>query len=103
MDHVLERKGFSTKWRSWIRGCLLSTSFAVLVNRNAKCWVKDTRGLRQRDPLFPFLHTIVADVLSRMMMKREESGLTKGFIVDRDNTSAFFILFYFILFFTICR
>ena len=97
MDHVLERKGFSTKWRSWIRGCLLSTSFAVLVNRNAKCWVKDTRGLRQRDPLFPFLHTIVADVLSRMMMKREESGLTKGFIVDRDKTSAFFF------FFTICR
>ncbi|RVW54000.1 hypothetical protein CK203_072965 [Vitis vinifera] len=29
-------KGFSTKWRSWMRGCLSSTSFAVLVNRNAK-------------------------------------------------------------------
>ena len=39
LDHVLERKGFSTKWRSWMRGCLSSTSFAVLVNRNAKGWV----------------------------------------------------------------
>ena len=39
LDHVLERKGFSTKWRSWMRGCLSSTSFAVLVNGNAKGWV----------------------------------------------------------------
>ena len=29
--HVLERKGFSSKWRSWMRGCLSSTSLAVLV------------------------------------------------------------------------
>ncbi|RVX05721.1 Transposon TX1 uncharacterized 149 kDa protein [Vitis vinifera] len=32
LDHVLQRKGFSQKWRSWIRGCLSSSSFAILVN-----------------------------------------------------------------------
>ncbi|RVW68278.1 hypothetical protein CK203_063588 [Vitis vinifera] len=45
LDHVLERKGFSPKWRSWIRGCLSSSSFAILVNGNAKGWVKASRGL----------------------------------------------------------
>ena len=54
LDHVLQRKGFSQKWRSWMRGCLSSSSFAILVNGNAKGWVKASRGLRQGDPLSPF-------------------------------------------------
>lgn len=46
LDHVLERKGFSLRWRSWMRGCLSSETFAILVNGNAKGWVKAFRGLR---------------------------------------------------------
>ena len=30
----------------WLRGCLWSTSFAVLVNGNAKGWIQASRGLR---------------------------------------------------------
>ncbi|RVW97045.1 Transposon TX1 uncharacterized 149 kDa protein [Vitis vinifera] len=86
LDHVLQRKGFSQKWRLWIRGCLSSSSFAILVNGNAKGWVKASRGLRQGDPLSPFLFTLVADVLSRMLFRAEETGLTEGFSVGRDRT-----------------
>ena len=86
LDHVLERKDFNTKWRSWIRGCLSSTSFVVLINENAKGQVKATRSLRQGDPFSSFLFAIVADVLSRMVIRLEESGLIEGFIVGRDRT-----------------
>ena len=86
LDHVLERKEFSPKWRSWIRGCLSSSSFAILVNGNAKGLVKAFRGLRQGNPLSPFLFTLVADVLSRLMFRAEETGLTKGIFVGRDRT-----------------
>ena len=86
LDHVLERKRFSPKWRSWMRGCLSSSSFAILVNGNAKGWVKASRGLRQGDPLSPILFTLVAYVLSRLMIRAEESGLTEGFFVGRDRT-----------------
>ncbi|RVX16773.1 LINE-1 retrotransposable element ORF2 protein [Vitis vinifera] len=86
LDHVLQRKGFSQKWRSWMRGCLSSSSFAILVNGNAKGWVKASRGLRQGDPLSPFLFTLVADVLSRLMIRTEETGITESFLVGRDRT-----------------
>ncbi|RVW26926.1 putative ribonuclease H protein [Vitis vinifera] len=59
-DHVLQRKGFSQKWRSWMRGCLSSSSFAILVNGNAKGWVKASRA--------------------------KETGITEGFLVGRDRT-----------------
>ncbi|RVW90400.1 Transposon TX1 uncharacterized 149 kDa protein [Vitis vinifera] len=86
LDHVLEMKGFSLRWRKWMRGCLSSVSYAVLVNGNAKGWVKASRGLRQGDPLSPFLFTIVADVLSRMLLKAEERNVLEGFRVGRNRT-----------------
>ncbi|RVX15688.1 Transposon TX1 uncharacterized 149 kDa protein [Vitis vinifera] len=36
LDQVLEKKGFSPKWRKWMNGCLSSVSYAVLVNGSAK-------------------------------------------------------------------
>ena len=74
-----------------MRGCLSSSSFAILVSRNAKGWVKASRGLRQGDPISQFLFTLVADVLSRLMIKAEEIGLTEGFFVGRDKTRVFFL------------
>ena len=68
------------------QGILLSlaVSYAILVNGNAKGWVKASRGLRQGDPLSPFLFTIVADVLSRMLLKAKERNLLEGFRVGRN-------------------
>ncbi|KAL6321948.1 hypothetical protein AAG906_035857 [Vitis piasezkii] len=89
LDHVLEKKGFSSKWRSWMRGCLSSVSYAILVNGNAKWWVEASRGLRQGNPLSPFLFTIVADVLSRMLLKAEERNLLEGFRVNLGKSNLF--------------
>ncbi|RVW53977.1 LINE-1 retrotransposable element ORF2 protein [Vitis vinifera] len=56
----------------------------ILVNGNAKGWVKASRGLRQGDPLSPFLFTLVADVLSRMLLKADERNSLEGFKVGRN-------------------
>ncbi|RVW84852.1 putative mitochondrial protein [Vitis vinifera] len=88
LDHVLEKKGFSPRWRKWMRGCLSSVSFAVLVNGNGKGWFKASRGLRQGDPLSPFLFTLVADVLSRMLLRAEERNALEGFRVESSSRLA---------------
>ena len=67
-----------------MRGCLSSTSFAILVNGSTKGWVKASRGLRQGDPLSPFLFTLVVDILSRFIFRAEERGLIEGFLVERN-------------------
>ncbi|KAJ9688894.1 hypothetical protein PVL29_014511 [Vitis rotundifolia] len=86
LDHVLEKKGFSPRWRKWMSGCLSLVSYAFLVNGNVKGWVKASRGLRQGDPLSPFLFTLVADVLSRMLLRAEERNLLGGFRVGKNRT-----------------
>ena len=93
LDHVLEKKGFSPRWKKWMSGCLSTVSYAILVNGNAKEWVKASRGLRQGDPLSPFLFTLVADVLSRMLLKTEERNLLEGFKVGRNRTRVFHLQF----------
>ena len=97
LDHVLERKGFSPRWRTWMRGCLSSVTFTVLVNGNAKRWIKATKGLRQGDPLSHILFTIIVDVLSRMMLRANERSLLEGFSVGRNRTRVSYLQF------AICR
>ena len=67
-----------------MRGCLSTLSFAVLVNGNAKRWVKAFRGLKQGDLLSPFLFTLVANVLSRMLLRAKERNSLEGFRVGRN-------------------
>ena len=67
-----------------MRGCLSSTSFSILVNENAKGWIKASKGLRQGDPLSLFFFIISVDVYNRMMLRVEESSLLEGFLVGRD-------------------
>ena len=69
-----------------MRGCLSLVSYAILVNGNAKGWVKAYRGLRQGDPLSPFLFSIVANMLSRMLLRDEERSMLEGFSVGRNRT-----------------
>ena len=64
-----------------ISGCLSSSSFAVIVNGKPRSWFKGQRGLRQGDPLSPFLFTLVVDVLSRLVSRAVDNGLVKGLVV----------------------
>ena len=67
----------------WIMGCIQSTSFAVLINGSPSGFFRPTRGIRQGCPLSPFIFSLVADALSRLILKARREGKITGVKVSR--------------------
>ncbi|KAM2378505.1 hypothetical protein ACFX1X_044959 [Malus domestica] len=65
-------------------GCLCSANFFVLINGRPRGKFQASRGLRQGDPLSPFLFTLVVDVLSRLMEKAQENDLINGLCIGQE-------------------
>ncbi|KAI3742186.1 hypothetical protein L1987_59866 [Smallanthus sonchifolius] len=70
--------GFPNKWCDWILGILKSASSSVLVNGAPTYNFKCEKGMRQGDPLSPFLFLVVMEALSCMLNRAREEGTIKG-------------------------
>ena len=55
-----------------------SATFAVIVNGEPHGYIKPTRGLRQGDPLSPYLFLLCAKGLSGLILKAEGDDLIRG-------------------------
>jgi hypothetical protein len=62
--------GFPPMMCVWIMECMTSTAFSVCVNGDMYGYFKGKRGLRQGDPLSPYLFTLVMEVLTLMIKRR---------------------------------
>ncbi|KAK3188760.1 hypothetical protein Dsin_028321 [Dipteronia sinensis] len=69
LDTMMEGMGFGVRWRHWMRACVTSPTLLVLVNRSPTKQFGIERGLRQGDPISPFLFNIVVEGLSSLLMK----------------------------------
>ncbi|CAN0871761.1 LINE-1 retrotransposable element ORF2 protein [Linum grandiflorum] len=76
---VLEVMGFSAQWIGWMRACITSVYFSILVNGEAAGYFQSSRGLRQGDSLSPFLFLLIMEILSKMIGKVREAGWFRGF------------------------
>ena len=84
--YLLERMGFGGRWRSWLKTCVSTVRFSILVNGSPAGFFGSPRGLRQGDPLSPLLFLLIMEVLSRILKKTEEGCFIQGFHVGPVNS-----------------
>ncbi|XP_019179174.1 PREDICTED: uncharacterized protein LOC109174390 [Ipomoea nil] len=70
----MEVMGFDERWIKLIMTCVTTVSYNVMVNGVSGGRVQPTRGLRQGDPLPPFLFIICVEGLSMLLQKALIAG-----------------------------
>ncbi|GJY03648.1 hypothetical protein Tco_0369588 [Tanacetum coccineum] len=70
LENILGCFGFPNTMIKWIMSCVSSTSFSLCINGNIHGYFKCKRGLRQVDPLSPYLFTMVMEVLTLILKRR---------------------------------
>ena len=81
LNYMMMRMGFCDKWRKWIQGCLSSASVSILINGSPTREFIPERGLRQGDPLAPFLFNLVAEGLTGLMRSAISKNLFTSYQV----------------------
>ncbi|GJV53561.1 RNA-directed DNA polymerase, eukaryota [Tanacetum coccineum] len=78
LDDILKKFGFGEKWCTWIRNCLISSKGSILVNGSPTMEFQFHKGLKQGDPLSPFLFILIMETLHISVNRVVEAGLFRG-------------------------
>lgn len=78
IEHTLKAMGFPNRLILIIMHSIRTVSFSILINGQPIDPFHPKRGLRQGDPLSPYLYIICVEVLYGMITKAQQDGLIQG-------------------------
>lgn len=89
----MRKMGFDEVWIRWIMGCISSVSYSILLNGQPSGFIRPSRGLRQGDPLSPYLFLLCAEGFSEMLRKAELRKAIHGVRICRGSPPISHLLF----------
>ena len=93
LEKVLKRLGFAEEWIRMVMQCITTVRYSFLINGKAKGYIAPTRGIRQGDPLSPFLFLLGTEAFSALLEDRANSGFLKGITVCEGTPTIHHLLF----------
>jgi hypothetical protein len=80
---ILLKLGFHDQWVAQVMMCVTSVTYSIMLNGEQKGFIRPERGLRQGDPLSPYLFLICAEGLSALLRKAERDSILHGISICR--------------------
>ena len=93
VEKMMRKLGFAERWINLVLNCVTSVQYQVRVNGSLTDVISPQRGLRQGDPLSPYLFLICAEGFSVLLNKAEVEGELEGIRVCQNAPSFNHLLF----------
>ena len=90
---VLERLGFDSIWVNWVLQCISTISYSFLIDNEVVGEVRPQHGIRQGDPLSPYIFILCGEVLSGLCKKAQQDGQLTGVRVSNNSPRINHLLF----------
>ncbi|KAL5556883.1 hypothetical protein UlMin_039119 [Ulmus minor] len=78
IQRVMNKLGFSEAWIRKLMACISSVTYSFQFNGRRFGHLTPTRGLRQGDPLSPYLFLLCGEGLSSLLHRYEQNGDLQG-------------------------
>ena len=78
LEEIMKKMGFHQKWIGLMVECISTVSYSILVNGKPHGNIQPSRGLRQGDPLSPYLFLLCEEGLHSHIKKAESNGDIQG-------------------------
>ena len=89
----MEKLGFNYRWWGLMMQCISSVTYSFRINGKSRGCIIPSRGLRQGDPLSPYLFLICAEGLSALIKNSVQRGFMEGVVVCRGGPSISHLFF----------